>query len=177
MAEEKDVQQGTEGEEKKSNKVMLWAIIVGMILLNGVMAFLLVRLTMKQMNPVAQENIVDSTMIVEDRSTSVGAVSETPVEAIVNIQGTDGLRFLKVSVVFGYDSDKYKKLGEELTRRHAELKNLMIDLLAGMSLEDLEADNARDRIRNDLLRRVNTLLPEKEAGQISKVYLNEFIIQ
>ncbi|MBD3315509.1 MAG: hypothetical protein GF344_06955, partial [Chitinivibrionales bacterium] len=46
-----------------------------------------------------------------------------------------------------------------------------------MTLEELQSENARNVIRKRFLSKANTMLPEKNAGKLSNVYLTEFIIQ
>ncbi len=163
---------------KESSKVLFIGILVGVIILNSIIAFALIQLTKPkadrdQVNGVASESVEKSK---SDDLKTLGAVSDPPIEAIVNIAGTDGLRFLKVVVRFEYDDKEYKNLGEELARRNPKLKDLLIDQLSGITLEELEKSDAKDEIRRDLRRIVNNTLPE-DIGKVRDVFLNDFIIQ
>lgn len=164
-------------EKRGSNRKLLFGVLGGVILFNVIIAFALIRLTRPPDREAVEARMAaDSVKQTRATETSVGAIVEEPVEAIVNIAGTDGMRFLKVVVRLEYDNGKYKKLGEELTRRLPRLKDLLIEQLSAMTIEELEELDARTQIRHRFVRKVNASLPE-EIGQVSNVYLNEFIIQ
>ncbi len=176
MAEDQEKKQSETGAEKGgSNKIMFFGILAGVILLNAVIAFMLIKATMPKA-PAKENAAAADTLKQESRLTSIGAISDPPIEAIVNVAGTDGMRFLKVKVVFEYNDKKYKDLGAELARRQPQLKDLLLDKLSRMTLEELEDVKAKDRIRQDLIRIVNESLPE-DAGRIRDVYFNDFIMQ
>ncbi|MFP4416481.1 MAG: flagellar basal body-associated FliL family protein [Fibrobacterota bacterium] len=163
--------------KKNSNKIAFIGILTGVVILNTVIAFLLIQMTKPKAAPnPLQSMAVDTTRQKKNDRTTLGAISDPPVEAIVNIAGTDGMRFLKVVVRFEYDDKKYKSLGEELVRRSPKLKDLLLDLLSDITLEELRKSDAKDEIRRDLKRIVNNTLPT-EVGKIRDVYLNDFIIQ
>ena len=174
--EKKDA--GKSGEKKpESNKMIMMGIIAGVIVINAIVAFVFIQL-LKPPNPeeVDAKMKADSLKQSVTQQTTIGAISDPPLEAIVNIAGTDGMRFLKVVIVFEYNDKKDKKLGEELTLRNAKLKDLLIEQLSAMTLEELNEPDVRTKIRKEFMRTVNNTLPTK-IGQISNVYINEFIIQ
>jgi flagellar basal body-associated protein FliL len=179
MAEEKEVKQpdqaANNSSEGGSNKIMFFGILAGVLILNTAIAFVLIKTTVPKA-PKAEESEQADTTVQQSRATSLGAISDPPVEAIVNVAGTDGMRFLKVTVVFEYDDKKYKDLGAELARRQPQLKDLLLDKLSNMTLEELRDARAKDRIRQDLIRMVNDALPE-DAGEIRDVFFNDFIMQ
>lgn len=184
MAEEEEKKQEEKKEQEKpkvkksfGNIPLIAGIIAGVIVIEALMLLLFFQF-IKQPNPeeVEAKMKADSLRQAVGVQTSIGVTSDPPIEAIVNVAGTDGMRFLKVVLVLEFDDRKYKKLGEELTLRHAKLKDLLIEQLSAMTLEELEDNDARIQIRKEFMRTVNNTLPAK-IGQISSVYLNEFIIQ
>ena len=184
MADEKEnIQEekkdsGKKGEQKpEGNKMIMMGIITGVIVINAIVAFVFIQL----LKPPKPEDVdakmkADSLKQSVTVQTTIGAISDPPLEAIVNIAGTEGMRFLKVVVVFEYNDKKDKKLGEELTLRDAKLKDLLIEQLSAMTLEELNEPDVRTQIRKEFMRTVNNTLPTK-IGQISNVYIHEFIIQ
>jgi flagellar basal body-associated protein FliL len=109
--------------------------------------------------------------------TWVGTVmDDAPIEAIVNILGTDG-SILKVSVLLEYYEDKqYPQLGDELHKRVIKFKDLFSEHMASLTLKELTEPGARDNIRKDLLRIFNANIPAK-VGTIQNVIFKDFIIQ
>lgn len=167
------------GDEKKSgsNTPLIIGIIAGVIVIEAVILFVLLQM-MKPPKPeeVEAKMKADSLRHSVTEQTTMGAITDPPLEAVVNIAGTDGMRFLKVVLVFEYDDTKYKRLGEELFRRSPKLKDKLMEQLSAMTLEEINDLDARSQIRKEFMRIVNNTLPEK-VGQISNVYLNEFIVQ
>lgn len=183
MAEERETKEEQAQEKKKEaapkskNSMIVLGIIIGVIVVQGIMLFVFFQLT-RPPNPkqIEEKAKQDSIKVVSQEQTTMGDVLDPPIEAIVNISGTDGSRFLKVMVVLEFDGKKYKKLLEELTKRHAKLKDLLIEYLSTVTLKQMEDPDSKNQIRNEYMIRVNASLP-KNVGQISNVYFNEFIIQ
>lgn len=184
MADEKENMQevkkdtGKTGDQKlESNKIILIGIIAGVIIINTIVAFVFIQLLKPPNREEVEEKIkADSLKQSITEQTTIGAVTDPPLEAIVNIAGTEGMRFLKVVIVFEYNDKKDKRLGDELARRSAKLKDMLIEQLSAMTLEELSEPDVRTQIRKEFMRTVNNTLPVK-IGQITNVYINEFIIQ
>ncbi len=174
--EKKEPEKG--GEKKSgSNMPLIAGIIAGVLILEALMLFFFLQMTKPPSSDEVDAKMkADSLKETISEQTTAGAVTEEPIEAVVNIAGTDGMRFLKVVLVLEFDDKEYKKLGEELIRRHAKMKNLLIEQLSAMTLEEANDPEAQIQIRKEFMRKVNNTLPEK-TGQISNVYLNEYIVQ
>ena len=63
---------------------------------------------------------------------------------------------------------------DELLESAARFKNMLIENLSSMTLDELMEQGAKKKIRSRLMRNVNNAL---KNGKISNVYLDEFIIQ
>jgi flagellar basal body-associated protein FliL len=166
------------GKQPGGNKVLLIGIITGVVLANALIAFIIVK-AIQPDDParVEAKAHADSLRNIAEMATAMGATTaETPVEAVVNIAGTDGERYLKAAVIFEYDDKHYPGLGEELQRRMPKFKNILIDFLSKLTLNEITAFDAREKIRKELLKRVNGSLPPN-IGQIQNVLLTQFIIQ
>ncbi len=187
MAEENDKKQEEQKEQEKagggksrSNMPIIAGIIGGVIIIEAIMLFVFFRIFQLTQPPSSEE--VESKMKADSlrqttvEQTTVGAIVETPIEAVVNIAETDGLRFLKVVLVLEYNDKAYKNLGFELERRQPKLKNMLIEQLSAMTLDEVNDPDAQGQIRKEFMRAINNSMPEK-TGQISNVYLNEYIVQ
>lgn len=175
-AKEKDP---SENAEKKDNsKVFLLCIMVGMILINAIAAFVLIKVTQpKSSSEIGEQLKADSMKAVVSMATKMGATTaETPIEAVVNIAGTDGARFLKAAVIFEYDDKEYPDLVIELQRRIPKFKDMLIDHLSKLTLIEVTEPDAKNKIRKDLLSVVNKSLPS-ETGAIRDVFFTTYIIQ
>jgi flagellar basal body-associated protein FliL len=164
--------------EGKSNKVLFIGIIAAVLVLNTIVAFLLIQATRpKDLEKEKEKMRADSLKMVVESSTEMGATTEEePIEAIVNIAGTDGERFLKASVIFEYDDQKYPELAEELVRRGPKFKSILMTYLSKLTLVEVTEPEAKERISKEILRLVNNTLPH-ETGVIREVMFTSFIIQ
>jgi flagellar basal body-associated protein FliL len=176
--EERKEPEKQQAEKKKiGNKPIIAGIIGGVIVIEAVMLFFFMQLMKPPNEEEVEEKVkADSLKQTAIQQTSVGAILETPIEVVVNVAGTDGMRFLKVVLVLEYDDQEYKNLGAELERRQAQFKNLLIEQLSAMTLDEVKSPDAQSQIRKEFVRIVNNTLPAK-TGQISNVFLNEYIIQ
>lgn len=168
-----------DGKDKKpsSNLIVIVGIIAGVIILEAVILFFLLQAT-KPADPEKElaKAKADSLKTLESSQTSFGVIAEPGIEAIVNISGTDGSRFLKVVLKLEYDDAKYKTLVDDLALRNAKFKDMLLEQLSSMTLPEIQDSDAKNQIRKEFIRAVNTVLPI-EVGQISNVYIDQFIVQ
>ena len=162
----------------KNGRILFFGILGGVVLLNTVVAFVLIQATRpKNMDEDRAKMRSDSLKQVSETATLMGATTaKAPVEAIVNIAGTDGERFLKAAVIFEFDDKQFPELAEELLRRAPKLKNILINHLSKLTLVEVTEPDAKNRISKDILRLINSTLPPK-IGQIREVMFTSFIIQ
>jgi flagellar basal body-associated protein FliL len=186
MADEKKKEKDSEGkpEEQKAdkakgnNKFMFIGLIAGVLIFNTGMAFFLVQVTSPKKEKVAEDaHKKDTAQAETEHSTHVAATTaDAPIDAVVNIAGTDGERFLKVAVAFEYDDVAHPMLLEALTQRTPKIKDMLIDHLSKLTLVEVTEPDAKEKLRKDLLRLVNSSIP-KEEGEIRDVYIVNYIIQ
>lgn len=184
MADEKKKDAEAKPEEPKAekpkgnNKFMFIGLIAGVLIINTAMAFFLVKMTSPKKDKVTEDTHKKDTAQAEaDHSTHVAATTaDAPIEAVVNIAGTDGERFLKVAVAFEYDDVAHPMLLEALTQRTPKIKDMLIDHLSKLTLVEVTEPDAKERLRKDLLRLVNSSIP-REEGAIRDVYIVNYIIQ
>jgi flagellar basal body-associated protein FliL len=203
MAEEKSAPAKDPGPEKETQpkekteaavagqkKIMFWGIIGGLVVLEVVIMFFVIKLTQpKSPQEAAAAAAADSMKVAMQNQTEMGSTTKAT-DVITNVAGTDGDRFLKCSFVLEYqdpDAAKGKKGGgegeksvsktlEELTRRMPKFKNMLIDLLASKTLTELNEPNTKENIRKDFMRNINSSLPG-DVGKVTDVLFEQFIIQ
>ena len=184
MADQPETTEGGAGTgpaqktEGGSNKLLMIGILAGVVLVNSLIAFMMVRVT-KPPSPDAEaaQAQADSLKRATERMTVMGATTaDAPIEAIVNIAGTEGDRFLKAAIIFEWDDKEFPELGAELSRRVPKFKDLLINHLSRLTLADLTEPDAKEKIRKDLLRLVNATIPPK-VGEVREVLFTTYIIQ
>lgn len=164
--------------EEKGNKFLVIGILSAVVLLNTIIAFVMVS-AFRPRSPEEKNAIqqADSLKKVIEMTTKMGATTaDNPIEAIVNIAGTDGERFLKAAIIFEYDDKAFPELAAELSRRTPRFKDLLIDHLSKLTLAEVTEPDAKTKIRKDLVRLVNRSLPPK-TGEVSDVLFTTYIIQ
>ncbi|HEX3018863.1 MAG TPA: flagellar basal body-associated FliL family protein [Chitinispirillaceae bacterium] len=185
MEEKKKEKEGNEeankGNEKpvsNGNRIAFIGILAAMIIINAVVAFILVKATSPETQQKKEARVhADSLKKAMETATAMGATTaENPIEAVVNIAGTDGERFLKAAIIFEYDNVAYPELGPELDKRTPKFKNLLIDHLSKLTLMDLTEPDAKDRIRKNLLKLINNTIPAK-TGEVREVLFTTYLIQ
>jgi flagellar basal body-associated protein FliL len=163
---------------KKLNtgRIIFYAVIAGAVVFNIIVATVLINVTRpKDVAEKEAEAKNDSLRATQERSTEIGGVSD-PVEAVVNIAGTNGERFLKVVIRYEYDDRKFPKMGEELKKRAPKLKDLLIERISPMTLTELNEPETRAKLRQDILRVSNNSM-RPEEGEFRDVFIDQFIIQ
>ncbi len=163
---------------EQGNRIAFIGILIGMVLLNAVVAFVLVKATSPENQQKKEAKIyADSLKKAMEKNTAMGATTaENPIEAIVNIAGTNGERFLKAAIIFEYDDVAFPELGQELIKRAPKFKNLLIENLSKMTLMDLTEPDAKERIRKNLLKHINNTIPAK-IGEVREVLFTTYLIQ
>jgi flagellar basal body-associated protein FliL len=192
---EKEESKKSSDAAPKSNKMLFMGIIAGVIVLELAAGFIIIKLVMPkpsvEMEAGAHE---DSTARQEEQMTAMGSTTaETPVEVVVNIAGTDGERFLKAAVVLEYEErggEAKKKEGgghgegkaalspmaSAIQQRLPKYKSYMIEYLSKMTITEVTAPDAKEKIRKDFIRLVNNTLPA-DLGEVKDIYFTQFIIQ
>jgi flagellar basal body-associated protein FliL len=167
------------GEKKPASsvatsKMLFPAIIAGTIIFNIIVALVLIQMTKpKGAAEKEAEAKADSLHQREMKHAELGEIGE-PIDAIVNIAGTDGERLLKVVVRLEFPSGKGEEFVKEMKKISPRVKSLLIDILSEMTLAELIEPAAKDKILKNLLRKINATMPKVE---VVDVLLDQFIIQ
>ncbi len=95
----------------------------------------------------------------------------TIADIIVNPAGSNGERFVKVSI--GLEMGE-SKLGQELTKRDVQLRDILIGIFTSKTVEELTNPAKRENLREEIRGRINFLLV---SGKIKNVYFTDLVIQ
>lgn len=167
-------------ESVKKNSPNLILVIVGVLLVQALLAFGLVMLTAPK--STQDDILVDENSATQNEKAFALSVNEVVIpiktEVVVNISGTNGMRFLKAVITLAYDGSLKKNADLELALPNLQspLRSRAREYLSALTLGDVQDRNAQQQIRTDLLRELNEIMPA-QVGEFSNVYLEEFIIQ
>ena len=106
----------------------------------------------------------------EDQARKLGPL--LPMEEIlVNVADTQGRRYFKTSLTLEMGD---KELEKQATERMPVLRGKVIDLLSQKKMDELVQPAARDTLRMEILKTLNS---EMSAGQFRDLYFTEFLVQ
>lgn len=90
---------------------------------------------------------------------------------VVNIAETKGTRFLKAKITLALENPM---VAEEVALKKAQIIDILINLCSSRSLDELEQNMGRERLKKDIITRLNPLL---DHGRVLNVFFSEFVIQ
>ncbi len=170
----------------KSDKLPLIALVASLLLAPaitfGVAKFVLIPAIKAELNPDAahdEEAAAEAGGEEGGHGGGHGAEGEAPGDPkaytfenmVVNLAGTMGTRYLKVSfVVTGRDSG----LRNAFESRKVQLTDVTLSVLSSLSLVELEEAGAKNLLRERLVNSYNQALGKTLAEQ---VYFSDFVIQ
>ncbi len=90
---------------------------------------------------------------------------------IVNIGDGDRDRYLKLKADLELTNDI---VADEIEQRLPQIRDLIISLLGSKSFDDVRSIEGKDRLREEMLRRINALLV---TGKARSIFFTEFVVQ
>ncbi len=90
---------------------------------------------------------------------------------IINLNEANGRHYLKVTIVLEVDD---KKWVERIQQRVSVFSDMVILILSDKTLEDMRANDFKERLREELLKEFNGSLG---AEGIRRIYFDEFLFQ
>jgi len=90
---------------------------------------------------------------------------------IVNPAGSNGERYLKAAITLEMHDPN---LVTELEKRLPQIKNQVNNVLSSKTIDQIQTNEDRERLRREIQNRVNALLV---GGHVSNVYFEEFVYQ
>ncbi len=167
MAEEN---QNVEQEEKKGGgKKKLFIFLLLFLLLGGAgggAAYKFLVLDKQNQEEDKAEKIVEEIKNIEEVGIQYDLGS-----FIVNLADKDADRYLKIAIVLEIQDEKVKM---EVEKRLPQIKDVITTLLFTKTSEDLKSPEGLERLKEEILKRVNAILP---IGGVKNVYFTEFVIQ
>ena len=166
VAKEGEEQEGAK-KKKGLNPVVL--IIIGLIgtIVVGTVAFIVVY---KVITAAPKEEEAKQEKEVS-KEVYFGKLFSFEEPIIVNLAGTKGQRYLKVSIKFEVTDDS---VVEELNARKPLILDLLISILSSKNIEDVSNTVGRNRLRCEIIDKANA---EIVSGKVINVYFTEFVIQ
>ncbi len=88
---------------------------------------------------------------------------------IVNLAGSKGRKVAKVNMELELKGDK---TSEEIEKRKAQVRDIIIIILSSKTYEEVSSREGKDNLRNEIKDTINSFLV---SGKISNVFFTEFI--
>ena len=175
MAEEEDALDELEGAEAKKPIGMIIGIIVGLLVLGGGGYYAYINFF--QEKPVEEKPA-------EGEEGKEEAPAEAPAEEdlllgvmfpmdpfVVNLAGSEGKRFLKVTIFLELSTPEVHL---ELKENIQKVTDSILILLSSKAFEDVYSVQGKFKLKDEITTRVNRFLV---VGHIKEAYFTEFIIQ
>lgn len=90
---------------------------------------------------------------------------------VVNPAGSDGSRYLAVSIAF---ESKQEGIRAEMEEKKVVIKDAILTLLSEQTAQELSDPDRRDELKTELIKETNTIL---NGGTIDRLYFTEFVLQ
>ena len=95
-----------------------------------------------------------------------------PIESfIVNLAGSEGKRFLKVTIDMELDK---AQVADEAKARLPQIKDSILVLLSSKTFEEVYTVQGKFKLRDEIISRTNSFL---KTGKVKNIYFTEFVIQ
>ena len=92
-------------------------------------------------------------------------------EFVVNIIGQDAAHYVKASLSLELDKDTTM---EEVNKRMPQIRDAILLLISNKTFEELQDIQGKNQVKADLKSKLNSIL---KTGQVSNVYLTDFVVQ
>ena len=173
MAEEDDILEDLEATEapkaKKKPMGMIIGIIVGLLALGGGGYY--AYMTYFQEKPVEEVPVEgEKGTVKEEEDVNLGVMFPLA-PFIVNLAGSGGKRFLKVTISLELSTPE---VHAELKENIQKITDSILVLLSSKSFEDVYSVRGKFKLKDEVTTRVNRFLV---VGHVKDAYFTEFIIQ
>ena len=173
MAEEEEILEDLEAAEAKGKKkplAMIIGIIVGLLVLGGGGYY--AYITFFQEKPVEEVPAEGEEGAAEKVEEDVNLGVMFPLDPfIVNLAGSEGKRFLKVTISLELSTPE---VHAELKENIQKVTDSILVLLSSKSFEDVYSVQGKFKLKDEVTTRVNRFLV---VGHVKDAYFTEFIIQ
>ncbi|MBN2144225.1 MAG: flagellar basal body-associated FliL family protein [Candidatus Aureabacteria bacterium] len=93
---------------------------------------------------------------------------------IVNIMGTQGTRYLKVSVSLELEAKNEDQMKKEFETRKYQMTDILNSIFSSKPMEQIDNPASRNNIKREIRDKLNELLIN---GQVKDVFFRDFVIQ
>ena len=174
MAEEDNILEELEAAEaptaKKKPMGMIIGIIVGLLALGGGGYY--AYMTYFQEKPVEEVPVEGEEGAVKEVEEGVNLGVMFPLDPfIINLAGSEGKRFLKVTISLELSTPE---VHAELKENIQKVTDSILVLLSSKSFEDVYSVRGKFKLKDEVATRVNRFLV---VGHVKDAYFTEFIIQ
>ncbi len=174
MAEEEDLDE-LEGADKKKPIGMIIGIIVGLLVLGGGGYYAYINFFQEK---PAEEKPAEGEEGKEEGKEEAPAEEDLDLGVmfsmdpfIVNLAGSEGKRFLKVTIFLELSTPEVR---EEIKGKIQKVTDSILVLLSSKAFEDVYSVQGKFKLKDEITTRVNRFLV---VGHIKDAYFTEFIIQ
>ena len=171
MAEEEDALDELEGAEAKKPIGMIIGIIVGLLVLGGGGYYAYINFFQEkpvEEKPAEGEEGKEEAPAEEDLLLGV----MFPMDPfVVNLAGSEGKRFLKVTISLELSTPEVHL---EIKENFQKVTDSILILLSSKAFEDVYSVQGKFKLKDEITTRVNRFLV---VGHIKEAYFTEFIIQ
>ncbi|MBM7854218.1 flagellar FliL protein [Desulfohalotomaculum tongense] len=147
---------GNAEQGKKSNKIIIIALLALNLLIGGAVAGYFIFLKPSPGEPQPPKLT----------SAELG-------EMLVNLADPSGVHYLRFTAVMVYP-EKEKELAEELNEKSHIIKHTVITLLRDKKLEDVQPPDSIEKVQREMTEAINKKL---EHGKITRIYFTEYLTQ
>ena len=147
------------GKKKKGLNPLILVIIVLVLAVVGMAAYFLVFKQASTPGPYVPTQVVEAKWATD--------------EFLVNLADKDIDRYLKTTIVLGYDSVD-TVLVTELTNQEDVIRDAIIRVLMTKTKIELQDMVGIDKLKVEIIKKVNAVLG---GNKIISVYFNQFVIQ
>ncbi|XGC80375.1 flagellar basal body-associated protein FliL [Bdellovibrio bacteriovorus] len=176
MAEEKaaaaEVSAGAGGGSGQKPILLIALAVINMLVVAGV-GFMLYKGRQKEAAQPKIEDVIKGEHQAQaheatEQKEVIGKV--IPLETfIVNLAGSKGRKVAKVNMELEVQGEHVL---EEIEKRKAQVRDIIIIILSSKSFEDVSSREGKDNLRNEIKDTINSFLVQ---GKISNVFFTEFI--
>ena len=158
----------------QKNIILIALAVVNMLVVAGV-GFMLYQGRKKEAAEPKLEHVIKGEKEAQDKEKEGGDEKKfvgqvIPLEKfIVNLAGSKGRKVASVSIELEV---KGTAVQEEIDKRKAQLRDIIIIILSSKTYEEVSTREGKDDIRNEIKDTINSFLVK---GKISNVFFTEFI--
>ena len=176
--EQKEQETQMEGQSGSKKKLVffLLVIVVLLLIIGGGLAFYFIKVKKKKKTPPPLNATGNVTVQHPKPPPELEELAKPGIfvnigSFVVNLADTDVQRFVKVSVVIEVTNEKVQN---EVQQYMPAIKDAIVDLLSSKYYKDIKTPEGRERLKIELLKRLNALIP---GGGIKAVYFTSFVVQ